>query len=343
MPYQAEYIWLDGAKPTAQLRSKTRIVANDVAQTPDALALWGFDGSSTGQATGDHSDLVLRPVFTCPDPLRGRDNVLVLCDVRLPEHYEPHATNTRAQLVEVYERHLDQQIIFGIEQEYTLMRPNGHPYGFPADGSEPTRKQGPYYCGVGAENAFGRPIIEEHTQACLDAGLMIEGTNAEVMPGQWEFQIGAADPVTVCDHLWVGRWLLKMIGERHNVVVSFDAKPVAGRNWNGAGAHTNFSTAAMRADYGAIIAACEAIGTRVPEHLAGYGDGIEARLTGGNETAPYDRFSYGVSNRGASIRIPWQVELAGRGYAEDRRPNANADPSVVTRLITETICSAATP
>lgn len=339
MPYQAEYIWLDGHKPTAQLRNKTKILADDVAPTVESLPIWGFDGSSTEQATGDHSDCVLRPVFTCPDPIRGGKNILVLAEVLLPENFAAHETNTRAPLVAVYEKYKDQEMIFGIEQEYTLMRTNGDPYGFPEDGSEPG-EQGPYYCGVGIDRAIGRPIIEEHTQACLDAGLLIEGTNAEVMPGQWEFQIGAADPITVSDHLWVGRWLLQLIAEKYNVVVSFDAKPRKG-DWNGAGAHTNFSTKAMREGYDAIVAACEAIGTKVEEHVAGYGAGIEDRLTGKHETAPYNVFSYGVSNRGASIRIPWQVEKAGKGYAEDRRPNANADPYTVTRLITDTVCSAA--
>ncbi len=339
MPYQAEYIWLDGKKPTAQLRNKTKILKDSASPALEDLPIWGFDGSSTEQATGDHSDCVLQPVFTCPDPIRGGKNILVLCEVLLPEDFSPHETNTRAPLKAVYERFADQEMIFGIEQEYTLMRTNGEPYGFPEDGTEPG-EQGPYYCGVGIDRAIGRPIIEEHTQACIDAGLLIEGTNAEVMPGQWEFQIGAADPLTVSDHLWVGRWLLQLIAEKHDVVVSFDAKPKQG-DWNGAGAHTNFSTKAMRESYDAIIAACEAIGGKVKEHVMAYGDDIESRLTGKHETAPYDQFSYGVSNRGASIRIPWQVEKAGKGYAEDRRPNANSDPYLVTGIITETVCSAA--
>ncbi|MEO7398179.1 MAG: glutamine synthetase, partial [Ilumatobacteraceae bacterium] len=241
-------------------------------------------------------------------------------------------------LQKTYKKHAKQAMIFGIEQEYTMLKLDGTPLGFPTNGFPAA--QGPYYCGVGAGRVMGRDIIEEHTQACIDAGLLIEGTNAEVMPGQWEFQIGAADPVTVSDQLYVARWLLMRIAEDYDIQISFDAKPAKG-DWNGAGAHTNFSTAAMRERYDAIEDACIAIGKKIDLHVKGYGHDIESRLTGKHETAPYNRFSYGVSNRGASIRIPWQVEKDGRGYAEDRRPNANADPYTVTRLITDTVCSAA--
>ena len=68
--------------------------------------------------------------------------------------------------------------------------------------------------------------------------------------------------------------------------------------------------------------------------------GVDQRLTGMHETAPWTEYSYGVSNRGASVRIPWQTERDQKGYLEDRRPNANMDPYVVTRLITDTICEA---
>jgi glutamine synthetase len=329
--YQAEYIWLDGVSPTPLLRSKTKILADG-----KDLPIWGFDGSSTEQATGDSSDCVLTPVFHCPDPIRGGNNVLVLCEVLNASDMKPHVTNTRATLAKVAKKYAKAEMIYGIEQEYTMLKADGTPLGFPSGGGFPA-PQGPYYCGVGTGRVIGREIIEEHTQACIDAGLMIEGTNAEVMPGQWEFQIGAADALTVSDHMYVARWLLHRIAEEYDVIISFAAKPIKG-DWNGAGAHTNFSTKAMRESYEPIEDACKAIGKRVAAHIAGYGADIESRLTGAHETAPYNKFSYGVSNRGASIRIPWQVAKEGKGYAEDRRPNANCDPYTVTRLILESVC-----
>ena len=330
MAYKAEYIWIDGTEPTAKLRSKTKVLA-DGADLP----IWGFDGSSTNQAPGDKSDCVLRPVFNCPDPIRGGANKLVMCEV-LYIDMTPHETNTRAAAQVVAEKFAAQEPLFGIEQEYNFFQ-DGRPLGFPIGGFP--GPQGPYYCGVGADEVYGREIVEAHLDACLEAGLSLSGINAEVMPGQWEFQVGPLGTLEVADELWVARWLLNRIAEDFGVAVTIDAKPMAG-DWNGAGAHTNFSTKAMRESYDAIITACESLGHKIDEHVAGYGHGIEARLTGKHETAPYNVYSYGVSDRGASVRIPWQVEQDQKGYIEDRRPNANMDPYVVTRLIVDTCCSA---
>ncbi|WP_042444024.1 glutamine synthetase [Streptacidiphilus jiangxiensis] len=334
MSFKAEYIWIDGTEPTAELRSKTKVLADGAEP-----GVWGFDGSSTNQAEGHASDRVLQPVFTCPDPIRGGDNILVLCEV-LNIDGTAHETNHRAALRTVAERFAAQESIFGIEQEYTFLTEDGRPLGFP-EGGFPA-PQGPYYCGVGAGKVVGREIVEKHLDACMEAGLAICGINAEVMPGQWEFQIGPVGPLEVSDHMWVARWLLHRIAEDYNVVVSLDAKPAKG-DWNGAGAHTNFSTKAMREGYDAIITACESLGASqdiVMEHVTQYGSGVEERLTGKHETAPWNVYSYGVSNRGASVRIPWQVEVDKKGYIEDRRPNANVDPYVVTRLLVNTCCSA---
>jgi glutamine synthetase len=331
---KAEYIWLDGTAPTAQIRSKTKIIADS-----STLPVWGFDGSSTNQAEGHSSDCVLKPAFSCPDPIRQGENILVLCEV-LNIDGSPHKSNTRAACANIHDVFSDHQCWFGLEQEYTLLTKSGYPYGF-----EHARRiddeiipQGPYYCSAGTGLAIGRKVAEAHMDACLYAGLKLSGINAEVMPGQWEFQIGPASGVEASDHLTVARWLLHRIAEDHNVVVSFEGKPVNG-DWNGAGCHTNFSTSLMRRSYAACIAACESLSENPAEHIKNYGAGIEKRLTGDHETCSYKDFKFGVSDRGASIRIPWQVREDGQGYIEDRRPNANCDPYAVTKIITNTACS----
>ncbi len=335
MTYRAEYLWIDGTEPTAEIRSKTKILADG-----EEPGIWGYDGSSTNQATGDKSDVVLKPVFTCPDPIRGGNDILVMCETFLADTVTPLPTNTRAKAREAFEKYGDQDFWFGLEQEYTMIDPKtGWPGGFPPNGFP--APQGPYYCGVGAVKIHGRALVEEHTTLCMNAALKISGTNAEVMPGQWEFQIGPAGALEIGDHIWVARYLLYRVGEDHNIEISIDAKPMKG-DWNGAGMHTNVSNQKMRESYDAIIAACEALGAlgKPEEHLTGYGVGIEDRLTGAHETQRYDQFSYGVSDRGASIRIPWQVARDQKGYIEDRRPNANADPYVISALMVNTIGAA---
>ena len=320
------------------MRSKTRIYED--GKEP---GIWGFDGSSTNQAPGENSDCVLQPVYSVPDPLRGGDDVLVLCEVLLPETMEPHPTNTRAACAEVDEKFKAYESWFGMEQEYTFFE-EGRPLGWPSEGYYYPAPQGPYYCGVGAIEIAGRDIVEAHTTACMKAGIGISGTNAEVMLGQWEYQIGPVGPLAVGDQMWMSRYLLYRIAEDFGVNASISAKPIKG-DWNGAGCHTNFSTNKMREDYDTIIAACEAFGApgKVDEHLEGYGHGYEERLTGTHETAHHSEFRYGVSDRGASIRIPWQVAQDKKGYIEDRRPNANCDPYVVARIITNTVCSVTDP
>ena len=331
MTIKAEYIWIDGTEPSPLLRSKTKIVDSSTD-----LPIWGFDGSSTNQAEGKASDCVLRPVHTVTDPIRGGDSILVMAEV-LNTDMTPHPTNTRAALAAAVDKFADQEPWFGIEQEYTMFK-GSRPLGFPENTGYPAA-QGPYYCGVGSDDIYGRPVVEAHLDACLKAGIELSGINAEVMPGQWEFQVGPLSPLEVSDQLWLARWLLHRVGEDFGVSITLDPKPVRG-DWNGAGAHTNFSTKAMRESYDAVIAAAEALGKNADHHVANYGDRIEHRLTGEHETAHYTEFSYGVSDRGASVRIPWQVAQDGKGYLEDRRPNANCDPYTVTRLIVETCCPA---
>ena len=332
---KAEYIWIDGHSPTSKLRSKTKIVdgpIKDVSQLPD----WGFDGSSTQQAEGSDSDCLLKPVSIYKDPIRGGDDILVMCEVFNADG-SVHKSNTRAALRKLSEKFSSEECWFGIEQEYTLfdgIKPLGWPdNGFPAP-------QGGYYCGVGSDEVYGRDIVEDHLEACLLAGLEISGINAEVMPAQWEFQVGPVGPLDVSDQLWIARWLLYRIGEDYGVSATLDPKPVKG-DWNGAGAHTNFSTKSMREKGGlkVIEAACEKLSKKHDEHIAVYGSSNEERLTGLHETCSINDFRYGVSDRGASIRIPMGTANDGYGYLEDRRPSANMDPYEVCYALINTICN----
>ena len=330
----AEYIWIDGQRPTAKLRSKTKILDAPVKRVED-IPEWGFDGSSTSQASGHFSDLLLRPVKFVPDPLHRENDILVLCEVLNPDG-SVHWSNTRAQLRVLAEQYKDQDPWFGIEQEYTLFegnRPMGWPdHGFPAP-------QGGYYCGVGSDEVFGRDVVEAHAEACMRAGISIYGTNAEVMPAQWEFQIGTLPALEVADELWLARWLLYRIGEDYGVSATLYPKPVKG-DWNGAGAHTNFSTKATREDGGMkfIESVMPKLERRHEDHIKVYGAHNEERLTGMHETAPIHQFRWGTSDRGASIRIPMQTANTGKGYFEDRRPAANMDPYQVCSILIETVC-----
>lgn len=333
----AEYIWMDGHEPTQKLRSKTKILpgvdeVTDVAQLPD----WGYDGSSTNQAPGDNSDCHLKPMSIFHDPIRGAPHILVMCEVFLADGVTPHPTNTRAPLRAVAEQVEDQEAWFGLEQEYTLFK-GRTPLGWPENGFP--APQGPYYCGVGADEVYGRDIVEEHMEACIEAGINMSGINAEVMPGQWEFQVGPCGPLDVADQTWIARWLLYRIGEDYGVSATVHPKPVKG-DWNGAGMHTNFSTKDMRKEGGmeVITRACELLGKKHELHIENYGAHNQHRLTGLHETQSMDQFSYGVSDRGASIRIPLGTAQQGYGYLEDRRPSANADPYVVATLLLDTVC-----
>lgn len=343
---RAEYLWLDGTSPTQEVRTKTRIL-----MLPEQVQLkdfpdWGFDGSSTQQAANTRfSDCAMKPVFFCKDPINKNENhYIVLCEVFTPES-KPHSSNKRAELRKLMEKGgNDADIYVGFEQEYTFFA-DGRPLGWPVDGFP--APQGPFYCGVGTGKVFGRDIVENHLQACIYAGLGIYGTNAEVMPGQWEFQIGyrgiddeKADPLTMSDHVWVARYLLSRISEEVDVLLSYDNKPVKG-DWNGAGMHTNFSSRDTRDPKKGMKAIEEAIQRLEKTHeldIKVYGEGLEDRLTGHHETCSIKEFKSGVSHRGASIRIPMGTAEKGHGYFEDRRPGANADPYIVSSSLVRSVC-----
>ena len=330
-----EYIWTDGYKPEANLRSKTKVLdLNNYDGGIKALPMWNFDGSSTLQAEGHSSDCLLKPVKAYPDPQR-ENAYLVMCEV-LNADGTPHASNARALIEDD-----SSEFWFGFEQEYVLME-NGRPIGFPEEGyPEP---QGPYYCAVGNRKVEGRNLVEEHLDVCIAAGLGITGINAEVMLGQWEYQLFGHGAKSTGDDLWVSRYLLNRISESYGVDVELHPKPVKG-DWNGSGMHCNFSNAAMREIGGKdmFYAICEAFRPAHEKHIEVYGSDNDQRLTGLHETQSIDEFSYGVSDRGASIRIPVSVAQTWKGYLEDRRPASNANPYKVAAIVIKSVNSTMVP
>jgi len=332
---QATYIWIGGSGQ--DIRSKTKTLPCAVKSIDD-IPPWNYDGSSTEQAPGDDSEVYLQPVRFYPDPFRRGDNILVLCECLHPLTKKPIESNTRspAKLVFEHKAVKQEKPWYGIEQEYTLFEADGvTPLGWPQFGYP--GPQGPYYCGNGARRAYGRQIVEAHYRLCMYCGLKISGINAEVMAGQWEYQIGPCEGIDSGDSVWLSRFLLERVTEYFQVVVSFHPKPIKG-DWNGAGCHTNYSTLTMRSEggYDAIIAGIEKLGKRHEEHIAKYGLHNDERMTGHHETADIHKFSYGVANRGASVRIPNITKMEKKGYFEDRRPASNMDPYVVTSMIAET-------
>jgi len=340
--YKLEYVWLDGYTPLANLRSKTQI--KEFASFPklEELPNWGFDGSSTKQAEGKSSDCVLKPVAVFPDSTR-KNGVLVMCEVMMPDAKTPHASNSRATIPD------DSGTWFGFEQEYFFYK-DGAPLGFPKDGYP--APQGPYYTGVGYRNVgcVAREIVEKHIDICLDAGINLEGINAEVAKGQWEFQIFGKGSKSAADQMWMARYILARLCESYGIDIEWRCKPILGAfqqslDWNGSGMHANFSTAHMREvggkEYFEKLMA--AFGKFRDEHIAVYGPENHLRLTGLHETQSIDKFSYGVADRGASIRIPHSFVNNGyKGYLEDRRPNSAADPYLVAGRILKTIQSVPT-
>ena len=334
--YKLEYIWLDGYKPVPNLRGKTQLKEYAEFPTLEQLPLWGFDGSSTQQAEGHNSDCVLKPVAIFPDGAR-KNGALVMCEVLNPDG-TPHASNGRATIVD------DPGAWFGFEQEYFLYK-DGRPLGFPTNGYP--APQGPYYTGVGFKNVgdVAREIVEEHLDLCLYAGINHEGINAEVAKGQLEFQIFGKGSARAADEMWIARYILLRLTEKYGVDIEWHCKPLGDTDWNGSGMHANFSTAYLREVGGKeyFLALMGAFEKNRADHIAVYGPDNHMRLTGKHETASIDSFSWGIADRGASIRVPHSFANNGyKGYLEDRRPNSQGDPYQIASQILKTIASVPT-
>jgi len=349
----AEYIWLDNDN---KLRSKTKTIFNVEKNSEFDLSTyhkWNYDGSSTGQATADNSEIVLKPCTVCRSPFQYNEReyfqVLVLCSTYNTKD-EPLPTNHRHRAEELFNSNLGAEPWFGLEQEFFLMTVDEEnpstrttrPTGWNKKGGWGTnipKEQGQYYCSVGSNNSFGRELVEKAYYYCLDAGISVSGMNAEVAPGQWELQIGPCTGIEASDELLLARYILECVAESYYIDINYDPKPLPG-NWNGSGCHVNFSSKFMRSPNGlsVINEAVEKLSKKHDEHIKVYGINNDKRLTGKQETSNYKKFTHGVGDRTASVRIPNHVNSAGMGYLEDRRPSANIDPYQVTSKIFETCC-----
>ena len=333
----AEYIWLGG---NGELRSKARTIISDVEiYDLEHLPEWNFDGSSTGQAPGQDSEVIIKPCSKYKCPFRQGNNILVMCDTYKPDG-TPLDNNHRIWAKKIFDQKLEEEPWYGIEQEYFIYDNNTKkPLGFPLV-NEPD-PQGQYYCSVGSDNAFGRELVETHYEYCLLAGLSISGVNAEVAPGQWEYQIGPVEGILAGDQLCISRYILHRLSEKYSWYINFEPKPISG-DWNGSGCHTNYSTKSMREELDnksgleIINDAVKKLSLKHDEHMKLYGTGNELRMTGKHETAKFNEFSSGIANRGASIRILNETIKNGCGYFEDRRPSSNMDPYLVTGILFKT-------
>ena len=324
-----EYIWIDN---NGQTRSKTMVLQN-VNISLLNLPEWNFDGSSTNQATGNDSEVIIKPVKIIIDPFQHTytyKSYLVLCDTWL-KNGSPHPDNTRVKAQAIFNKHYDENPRYGLEQEFFVTNPMGMPIAWL--NGEPT-PQGEYYC----SNNIGKDCVIKAFHRCLDAGLHITGMNAEVAPSQWELQISDYG-INAADEMYLMRYILSRTAAEYGGSISLEPKPVPG-DWNGSGCHINFSTSKMRENdgYSYITEAINKLSKKHDLHMKHYGKNNEKRMTGLHETASYDKFTYGVADRSASIRIPTATKKNQCGYFEDRRPAANIDPYVCTSLLLETVC-----
>ena len=328
-----EYVWLDGYR-TPNLRSKIKVM--NWARNPEEFSCcdipeWNFDGSSTRQAPGSDSECILKPVRLYTS---GWQRHLVMCEVMNPDG-TPHRSNYRAKLRDALVNTEDHKFWWGFEQEYFITK-DFKPLGFPAGGYP--KPQGLYYCGVGGNQVVGREMVNHHMHECLHHGMDITGVNAEVAVGQWEYQCFNTDTLKACDDLWMSRFLLYQEAESYGYDINITPKPVGG-DWNGSGCHTNFSTEEMRTTGGLnyISKLMSRFEANHEKHIGGYGEDNDRRLTGEHETQNIDTFSWGVGDRGASIRVPNDMAKNDWvGYIEDRRPASNCDPYRVANLIVST-------
>jgi glutamine synthetase len=331
MIIKLEYVWLDGYEPEPNLRSKVKTLKTDSTHiTLDEIPEWNFDGSSTNQAEGSSSDCILKPVkLYFSNEAKQYPVIYVFCEVMNPDG-TPHESNQRVKL-----GNEDMNIWFGFEQEYFIRSQSSKRILGMGDDTEP---QGRYYCGVGSK-VRGRDLVDAHYDMCLNMGITITGINAEVAIGQWEFQVFSQGKKTACDDLWMSRYFLNKLSEQFGYEIEYHPKPLVFGEWNGSGLHTNFSNKKMRDEggNGYFESIFKAFESRHKLHIEVYGSDNHLRLTGKYETQSIDRFSWGISDRGASIRVPRDTAKEWKGYLEDRRPSSNANPYEIAKVICDSL------
>ena len=331
MPLIADYIFIDGF---GEIRTKNRVLPHvtirDALDGKVIIPDFATDGSSTRQAsTTQNSEITLRSQYYCVNPLR-QDSIIVVCDTYDAVTNEPLSSNTRAAAAAYFEQESvkKEQIWFGWEQEYYLERIDKK--------TLPEIEEGKHYCGV-ANLHEQQQIVDEHLQAMLYSSIGAYGTNAEVSFGQWEFQMMPMFGIEGADQLLLARFLLQKIASKFGYNVIFDPKPYVGSQ--GSGCHLNISTENTRGDKGfdEIVKAMPKFERMHAEHIAVYGEGNAARLTGKCETASIDQFSWGIGTRTTSVRISNMCKADGFGYFEDRRPAANVDPYLAVLRVAQTL------
>lgn len=325
-----EYVWTGLEN---KIYSKVRIL-NEYSISLENIPIWNFDGSSTNHSNTDNSDIYLKPVKIYKHPFLDDKicSYLVLCEC-LNNDMTPHKINYRDQLIKLEEKYKDKKYLFGIEQEYAVFEKTVNNMLSPYGGYSYEQTG---YCATNGNNVFKkmRDLVVEHTLLCIKAGIKIFGNNLEVANSSAEFQIGTCDMITCCDDLIMARFILYVLSEKYDAIISLHPKPF-GDNYNGSGCHTNLSSEDMRNDIKYIYEACEKLKLKHGENNKFFGDYNELRLTGKHETSDINHFSYGVADRTATVRIPLSVFNDQKGYMEYRFPASNLEPYLgINKLIT---------
>ncbi len=349
-----EYVWLDADD---NFRSKIR--------TMSALYQfdWNFDGSSTGQATTESSEVILKVVSQFNHPFIN-DGFLFLC-ATYDINGKPLSNNYYDKANEIFNtdnKCSELKPWFGLEQEYFMydknLTINNKDYEFdPTLGHNNSMNHSSsinnnyskslkiinsnkFYCSPINQDPDEVKISIEHLEACIKAGIRISGNNAEVVQHQWEFQIGPVEGIEAGNQLLMARYLLNIIASKYNKIVNYHPKPIKGVN--GSGCHINFSTKQMRDEKDGltyIMNAIEKLKDNHSYHMENYGNDNNKRMTGLNETSSYDKFTWGVGSRNTSVRIGYDTFKNNKGYFEDRRPASNINPYLATSIIFQTCCS----